>query len=111
MGTISERLNKQQPIAALALAVAAWMIYVTGIDLNNHAIVVQDPLAAHLQRVARRYRTEPAELVSGLLDRSGIFDQVLQNSSYLRKMLAKAASDIIEFGPIVATTKVECEFS
>jgi len=49
---IRERMAKGQSFDCLALAVAGWMRYVTGVDDAGHAIEVVDPQAAHLRRIA-----------------------------------------------------------
>lgn len=52
LGTIRDRLRVDAPIDRLALGVAAWMRYVTGIDETGAAIDVRDPLAARLRAIA-----------------------------------------------------------
>jgi fructuronate reductase len=49
LGTIQERLRGGLPIPALALAVAAWIRYVGGVDESGAAIDVRDPLATELR--------------------------------------------------------------
>src|SRR5262249_54018301 len=49
LSTIRERLARGQPIRCLALAVAAWIRYVSGKDEAGRPIDVRDPLAASLQ--------------------------------------------------------------
>src|SRR5690606_23679664 len=46
LGTIRDRLGAGQGIDVLALGVAAWMRYVTGIDEAGQPIEVKDPHAA-----------------------------------------------------------------
>jgi fructuronate reductase len=50
--TIRGRMAKGQPIDRLALGVAAWMRYVTGIDEKGRPIDVRDPLAPRLKALA-----------------------------------------------------------
>ncbi len=52
LGPIRDRLKAGLPIDRLALGVAAWMRYVTGIDESGAAIDVRDPLAARLRAIA-----------------------------------------------------------
>lgn len=52
LGTIRERLHTGLPIPSLALAVAAWIRYVAGIDEAGQPIDVRDPLAARLHALA-----------------------------------------------------------
>lgn len=48
LGTARERLAAGAPVNALALAVAAWMRYVGGVDERGEAIDVRDPMAGRL---------------------------------------------------------------
>lgn len=66
LGTVRDRLRSNAPINRLALGVAAWMRYVTGIDENGSAIDVRDPMAARLQESANRAGPD-AEGLSGEL--------------------------------------------
>lgn len=52
LGTIRDRLAAGAPIDRLALGVAAWMRYVTGVDEQGRPIDVRDPLAARLRGLA-----------------------------------------------------------
>ena len=52
LGTIRDRLAAGQPIARLALGVAAWMRYVGGVDEQGQPIDVRDPLADRLKSAA-----------------------------------------------------------
>ncbi|HEX2942917.1 MAG TPA: mannitol dehydrogenase family protein [Rhodopila sp.] len=52
LATIRERLHAGLPVRALAVAVAAWIRYVGGIDEAGRPIDVRDPLAAQLRGLA-----------------------------------------------------------
>jgi len=52
LGTIRDCLRLGLPFDRLALGVAAWMRYVTGIDEAGRAIDVRDPLAEQLRKIA-----------------------------------------------------------
>jgi fructuronate reductase len=49
LGTIRDRLVAGQPFGRLALGVAAWMRYVSGVDERGETIDVRDPLADRLK--------------------------------------------------------------
>lgn len=49
LATVRERLARGLPIPRLAMAVAAWIRYVGGVDEAGAAIDVRDPLAAQLR--------------------------------------------------------------
>ena len=52
LGTIRDRLREGAAIGRLALGVAAWMRYVTGVDEKGAPIDVRDPMAARLRELA-----------------------------------------------------------
>jgi fructuronate reductase len=66
LGTVRDRLRTNAPIDRLALGVAAWMRYVTGVDEKGAAIDVRDPMAARLQESTSRAGSD-AERLSGEL--------------------------------------------
>lgn len=71
---IRERLASGAPFPRLALAVAAWMRFVTGIDEQGQAIDVRDPLAARLRARADAAGPSADALVPALLGVREIFD-------------------------------------
>jgi len=73
LATIHDNLAAGRPIEHAALAVAAWMRYVSGIDESGREIAVADPLAAEFARVAAAHRGDPAALARGLLGLATIF--------------------------------------
>jgi fructuronate reductase len=73
LGTIRDRLKDGAPFPRLALGVAAWMRYVTGVDENGRAIDVRDPLAARLRTLADNAGPDPKRLAAALLSVEAIF--------------------------------------
>ena len=73
LGTIRDRLARGQPIGRLALGVAAWMRYVTGIDEQGQPIDVKDPHAARLRQIADAAGSDAARLATGLLALPEVF--------------------------------------
>lgn len=80
LGTIRDRLEKGQPIQRLALGVAAWMRYVTGIDEHGQPIDVKDPHAAKLRQIADAAGGNPQKLAAGLLAVQEVFGTDLPTS-------------------------------
>ena len=60
LGTIRDRLSRGAPFDHLALGVAAWMRYVTGIDEKGKPIDVRDPLAGPLREYRRQVGADRA---------------------------------------------------
>lgn len=52
LGTMKDNLDASRPCPGLGLAVAAWMIYVGGTDLQGSPIDVRDPLADRLRTLS-----------------------------------------------------------
>jgi fructuronate reductase len=77
LGTVRDRLHADAPIRRLALGVAAWMRYVTGIDENGAAINVRDPMAARLRELADRAEGSAERLAGELFAVREIFGEDL----------------------------------
>jgi len=73
LGTVADNLAAGRPIDHAALAVAAWMRYVSGSDESGREIAVADPLAADFARIAAAHRGDPAALARGFLGIAAIF--------------------------------------
>jgi fructuronate reductase len=72
LGTIADNLAAGRACPGLVLAVAAWTLYVRGIDLEGKPIDVKDPLAAQLAR-----RANAPQPVNELLSMRAIFPEPL----------------------------------
>jgi fructuronate reductase len=77
LGTVRDRLAADAPIPRLALGVAAWMRYVTGIDEAGKPIDVRDPHAARLRKIADEAGPVADRLAPALLSVTEIFGEDL----------------------------------
>jgi fructuronate reductase len=103
LATIRERLARGQPIPLLALAVAAWLRYVGGIDEAGRPIDVRDPLAAHLQKILTQSASDPAASdpngqIRAVLGIEAIFATDLPQSEPFVAALTKAYRMLLESG-------------
>jgi fructuronate reductase len=73
LGTIRDRLKTGAGIERLALGIAGWMRYVTGIDERGQTIDVRDPLAARLRQLADAAGPSAERLAPALLGVREIF--------------------------------------
>ncbi|MCM2290745.1 mannitol dehydrogenase family protein [Allorhizobium sp. BGMRC 0089] len=89
LGTVAENLAADRPISGLALAVAAWMRYVGGVDEQGKPIDVRDPLAARLKGLSDGAHT-PAAKVAALLTVREIFPETLAANDTFRNTLVTA---------------------
>jgi fructuronate reductase len=73
LGTIRERLARDLPIPCLALVIAGWIRYTSGVDEQGAAIDVRDPLAETLRRVQAEWPDDPDARVRAVLGLGQIF--------------------------------------
>jgi fructuronate reductase len=71
--TVRERLSRDLLIPRLALAVAAWVRYVGGIDEQGGEIDVRDPLASQLRARLDAVSNEPEARIRAILGMREIF--------------------------------------
>jgi fructuronate reductase len=73
LGTIRDRLNAGASIDLLALGVAGWMRYVSGIDETGATIDVRDPLAARLRAIAELHSGDDEAYLAALFGLETVF--------------------------------------
>ena len=98
LGTIRDRLAAGAPIDALALGVAAWMAYVTGIDGQGIAIDVRDPLCEVLRRRADGAGRDAVRLALALVGIEAIFGTDLPQNQRFMKAVSAALEQILRHG-------------
>jgi fructuronate reductase len=98
LGTVRDRLAAGRSIDGLALAIAAWMRYVAGVDERGAPIDVRDPLAGRLAALARPRLGEPHELVRALLGVAEIFGSDLPARAELVEPVSAALRDLLAHG-------------
>jgi fructuronate reductase len=98
LGTIRDRLRNDAPINRLALGVAAWMRYVTGIDETGAPIDVRDPMAARLRMIADRAEGSPERLASDLFAVREIFGDDLPTDPRFTGVTARALARLYANG-------------
>ncbi|MFS2222319.1 fructuronate reductase [Pantoea sp. B65] len=81
----------------LALGVAGWMRYVSGIDEQGEAIEVVDPLLAQFQAIHQQY-TEPLERVRALLAIRAIFGDDLPDNHAFVSAVSEAYLQLLQKG-------------
>lgn len=98
LGTIRNRLASGQGITRLALGVAGWMRYVTGVDEAGEEIDVRDPLALRMQAIAADAGDDPAALFEGLVALSEIFGTDLADNAVFRDAVVGHLEQLYEEG-------------
>jgi fructuronate reductase len=98
LGTIHDRLAQGRSIDRHALAVAAWMRYVTGIDEAGRPIDVRDPMAAELAALAANAGPVAERLAPALLGVSAIFGHDLPATPAFRDAVTAALARLYACG-------------
>ena len=98
LGTIRDRLKANAPIDGLALGVAAWMRYVTGLDERGGAIDVRDPLKDELRAKANAAGLDAQRLAPALLSIDRIFGRDLPADPRFTTAVTAALDSLIRHG-------------
>ena len=98
LGTIRDRLKAGAPFDALALGVAAWMAYVTGIDEKGQPIDVRDPLRDLLRAKADEAGRDAANLAPALLSLGQVFGSDLPENAIFTSAVTRALDSLLRDG-------------
>jgi fructuronate reductase len=98
LGTVQDRLKAGASIDFLALGIAAWMRYVTGLDEKRNPIDVRDPLRDELRRRSDAAGLEASRLASALLSIEKIFDKALAANERFVKAVTASLDALIKHG-------------
>ena len=103
--TVSDLIKHQKNFQGLALAIAGWMKYVTGIDLNGETIDVRDPLTNDFAMIAKKSKTSE-DYVDSIMDQSKVFPANLRDSSAFRTEIQKSYKLLEQYGSLVSIKKL-----
>jgi fructuronate reductase len=106
LGTISDRIEAGLSFTGLALGVAAWMRYVTGVDEDGNEIEVKDPMATRLMAIAADAGDDPEVLCDGLLEVSEIFGKDLPDNGAFRDAVVEHLASLFDKGAAGTVRKV-----
>ncbi|RJF92317.1 mannitol dehydrogenase family protein [Noviherbaspirillum saxi] len=95
LSILRDNLAAGRPIRLGALGLAAWMRYVSGIDEQGKPILVQDPIAGQLEKMAR---SDPSDIVDRVLSIRSMFGDNLPQSQRLRNELIAALDHLQRYG-------------
>ncbi len=96
--TLDYCLAHDLPIRKLALSIAAWITFIAGEDLSGNPLVVNDPLADELKRLAHEHGNNPELRVRNIIDHSGVFDSGLRQSERLKHEVIGVLHVLLEDG-------------
>ena len=103
--TVSDLIKHQRNFQGLALAIAAWMKYVTGIDLAGEAIDVRDPIANDFAVIAKESKTSH-QYVDAILNQSKVFPANLRDSLAFRAEIQKSYKLLGQYGSLGSIKKL-----
>ncbi|MCP8940016.1 mannitol dehydrogenase family protein [Alsobacter sp. SYSU M60028] len=98
LGTIAERLARGLPIPCLALAVAAWIRYVGGVDERGQPIDVRDPMATDFRDALNRAGNDPLARVRAILGIKAVFGTELPADARFESAVAQAYATLLISG-------------
>ncbi len=105
LGTIRERLARNLPSPCLALVIAGWIRYTSGVDERGALIDVRDPLAERLRAVLAEWPEDPAARVSAVLAIDQIFGSDLPADGRFVAAVTAAYRDLWAGGARAAVSK------
>lgn len=95
--SLTWHLKHQSNFAPLVLGIAAWMVYVRGVDLNGKAITVKDPYASLFARNFSESRSN-REYVTKMLNNKAVFTEDLSQNETLCQAILNAYTQLIQYG-------------
>ena len=106
LGTIRDRLAAGQGIDRLALGVAAWMRYVTGVDEEGGEIDVRDPHALKMHAIAADAGDDPEALFDGLVALTEVFGTDLPGNEAFRTAVIEHLELLFDEGARASVAKL-----
>ena len=98
LGTVRDRLKAGEGIERLALGVAAWMRYVTGVAEDGSEIDVRDPHALKMHAIAADAGDEPEKLFEGLAALTEVFGTDLAENAVFRAAVVSHLENLFDLG-------------
>ena len=103
--TVIYLLNHKRNFQGLALAIASWIKYVSGKDLNGKAIDVRDPMADEFFQIAKNSKNTDI-YIDAILDIKEVFPESLRDSSAFRIELKKSYNYLEKYGSLGSVKKL-----
>lgn len=104
LNPIRARIAANQPYPHLAMAVAGWLRYITGIDEKGNPIEVSDPYAARLRLMADQHHRQLKNYVRTVLQMKEIFGADLAVDKGFFKVMNSAMEKLCIHGARKAIT-------
>ncbi len=98
LDTVRDRIRARASYAHLALAVAGWIRYASGVDEQGRAIAVSDPLAPAFASIVTAAGREPTAIAAGFLDLAAVFGKDLTADTPFRAAVTRNVVALFERG-------------
>ncbi len=98
LGTVRDRIAGGSAYPHLALAIAGWIRYASGVDEHGQAIEVSDPLAGTFAAIAQRTGREPRALADAFIDLQQVFGRDLPRDIAFRSAVKEKVVALFENG-------------
>jgi fructuronate reductase len=98
LGTVRERLAGGGSIANLALAIAGWIRYASGVDEHGQPIAVSDPLAGKFAAISTAARGNAAQIAEDFLDLAEVFGADLSGNAVFRRAVSRDVGGLFRDG-------------
>lgn len=98
LDTIRDRIATEAPYPHLALAIAGWLRYVTGVDETGNAIDISDPFAEKLRSIADQHADDIVAYVKTVLQLQEIFGSDLSIDADFHKEIIYALERLYRHG-------------
>ncbi len=107
LGTVRDRIAAGAAYRHLALAVAGWIRYASGVDEAGRPIVVSDPMAATFAGIVAQCGNDPARIADAFLDLGTVFGADLRTHSDFRAAVGRNVVSLFRNG-VRATLATHC---
>jgi len=98
LGTVRDRLAGGGSIAHLALAIAGWIRYASGLDEQGRPIAVADPLAAKFAAIAAAAHGNASHVADGFLGLTAVFGADLTANAAFRRAVTRDVGALFRDG-------------
>ncbi|MGL4637925.1 MAG: mannitol dehydrogenase family protein [Beijerinckiaceae bacterium] len=106
LGTIRDRLARDQSIDCLAMGVAGWMRYVMGRDEQGGAIDVRDPMAETLAAVSQQHGHDAGQYSRALFAIEAVFGADLPADPRFTVPVTSHLEQLLALGSAAAVAKL-----
>ena len=106
LNTVRDRIANNQSYSRVAVAIAGWLRYITGVNEQGEAFEVSDPFCDRLQTIAKQYQDDIPGYVNAMIALEDIFGTDLPYDEDFIKTITTALQNIYNSGTAAVITAV-----